>query len=213
MEIQAEKPQPPGPTCPIYLLASDSKLNMLRIFQSIKVLPQKSPDLSLQSGHLLYLGPWFVTTSRKVMLNPTRKLTHTHYLGNRGQLAASETRSGIKIAGFEATGSYFGLNLHTAVACQRPCFWQWVPAEGRKQYSDGINTSASNYRDMLTLILKKDHMYDKEDVSILQHSTPNACGTIKTFLKIKFYLNSKFKCLKLSLYYQGSLSHIEQVCR
>lgn len=50
------------------------------------------------------------------MLNPTRKLTHTRYLGDRGKNTARETRSGFEIAGFEATGSHFGLNLHTAVA-------------------------------------------------------------------------------------------------
>lgn len=162
MGIQAEKPQPPCPACPIYLLACDSDLKMFSIFQSIKVLPHKSPDLSLYSGHLLYLGPWFVTS----MPNPTRKLTHTlGYLGDRGTRTASETRSSIEIAGFEATGGNFGLNLHTAVECQCPCFWQWVPAWGRQQYSDVINTSASKYRDVLTLIFK-DCMYDKENVFI-----------------------------------------------
>lgn len=162
MGIQAEKPQPPYPTCPIYLLASDSDLKMFSIFQSITVLLHKSPELSLYSWDLLYLEPWSVTSSGKVMLNPT---THTRYLGDRGKHTVSETRSGIEIAGLEATGSHFGLNLHTAVACQRPCFWQWVPAEGRKQYSDVINTSASNYGDILTQIFK-DCMYDKEDVFI-----------------------------------------------
>lgn len=196
MGIQAEKPQPPCPTRPIYLLASDSDLKMFSKCQSIKVLLHKSLDLSLYSGQLVYLGPWFVTSSGKVMLNPTRKLTHTRYLGDRGKHTVSETRSGIKIAGFEATGSHFGLNLHTAVACQCPCFWQWVPAGGRKQYSDVINTSASNYRDILTLILT-DCMYGKENVFI-QYSfrdtpkdrTGNACRNIKICFRIKFNLNS-----------------------
>lgn len=100
-----------------------------------------------------------ISIGQKAVPNPTRKLTHTRYLGDRGKHTANETRSNIKIAGFKATGSHFGLNLNAAVVGQWPRFWQWVPAGGRKQYSDVINTLASNYRHILTLILK-DCMYD-----------------------------------------------------
>lgn len=146
MGIQAEDPQQPRPTCPIYFLArsSDSNLQMFSIFQSIKVLQllHKSPGRSSYSRHLSHPIPRLAASRGKVEPNLTRKLAHTRCLSDRGKHTASETGSGIEIAGFEATGSHLGLNLHTALVCHCPCFWQWVPAGVRKQYSDVINTSA-----------------------------------------------------------------------
>lgn len=94
MGIQAEDPQQPRPTCPIYFLArsSDFNLQMFSIFQSIKVLQllHKSPGHSSCSRHLSHPIPRLAASRGKVEPNLTRKLAHTRCLSDRGKHTASD---------------------------------------------------------------------------------------------------------------------------